>query len=240
VPTSIAELPTAGGGGDRVLQVGSYYAIIVPPADAMTSYSTTKTTNSLIHSMRLLDSPLTTIEQGIGCSQLYDKVVAGPNGASYCDATPSDAEWAAETATPAPKNHAEIVHLTGPAAYDEKVLVAAFDADADPVEAHLGLEGSCQGAFYSGTAAVAGLNQFYGLDSALASFAWCQVRDGSGRYWWLGTFAAALGGQHAPAGAPRVRVIYAAAADLGLFSGPQFAERAGRVLPAMIQPIAPP
>ncbi len=239
IPGTAGDLPQAVKSGQpsttkgRALQVGSYFAVLAPADQQVTSYATNKNYALTERYFRLMPSKLP-------CTGTFEQEVAGPagSGTSYCEATPSDGAWLGSYATgsrPVAKNHVELVRAS-PDGLEEKLEVAAFDQDPDPAEAKLGLETLCRGANYQGETQVALLGTFYG-EMTRQLFHWCQARDENGEFWWIGSFAAIVSRNPNPA---RLTVIYAVNVRQGIFSGQQFATFAERRIPRLIIPIALP
>jgi hypothetical protein len=219
----------------RQLQLGSFFAVAVPYDQLVTSYSTSKTYNSRVNMLRLMGEHAGSAYAGIGCGREYERVVDASGGRQYCDGTPTRAQLIQDYARPLPYNHVELVRGAA-AATDEKILIAAYDGEPDPVENKLGINGTCANSGYRGKTSVPVIADFFGEDPARAIVTWCQVRDRAGDWWWVGAFTARLGQTQ---DAPRVAVIYTAATTLGIVSPAQFMGRIGRLIPSIVVPIAP-
>jgi len=161
-------------------------------------------------------------------------VTPGPGNSTYCDATPTRSQWA-QIAQPLPMNHVEMIENDAQG-MREKLLVAAFEDEADPSEAGLSISNTCQGALYHGMTQVPLTPGFFVGDTQTESFEWCEVRDPAGVWWWVGAYTALLG--NSPTG-PRLRVIDTVAAREGITSGSEFATRAESRLTGLILPLAP-
>lgn len=244
-PESADELPSQAE--NRLLQVGSFYGVNTAPGYMVTSYATTKTTDSSLRSMRVTgDADLAQIYDGRPCDLRYERESPGPDGLSYCESSPTENEWQALSQT-LPANHLEIVRdsIAQTAGADEKLFVAAFDHEGDPADGRLGIGDTCRNAVSRGETEVPLIYGFYAASPTVAPFSWCQVRDRRGRYWWIGAFTAPIGtgaevgGITVTATSPHVSVIYTASSQLGIFSGSQFAVRAGDFIAAVLVPIAP-
>lgn len=236
IPEAASDLPQAGKSAStagRALQVGSYFAVVAPVDQQVTSYATNKNYALTQRYFRLMPSP-------VPCTGTFEEVVAGAQGSgtSYCEATPNAAEWQTKYSNltkPVPKNHVEMVRPSAQG-IEERLEVAAFDDDQDPAEARLGLGAVCQNANYQGETQVGLLTTFYG-DVTRQLFRWCQAKDEKGEWWWIGSFAAVVSRNPNPA---RLTVTYAVNVRQGLFSGQQFSAYAERRLPSLIIPIALP
>lgn len=252
VPASPATLPASGGGGARLLQVGSYYGVQTPPSYLVTSYATTKNFNSALVSMRLTGRPELSSPSGARpCDPTYERPAAGPDALDYCEATPTRSEWQDDTGIVMPLNHLEIVRAGGTDtagnSASEKLFVASYDAsEVDATDGRMGIGDTCRSAVSRGETLVPLVYGFYEAMPTKVPFAWCQVSDRYGRTWWIGAFTTDPGLDGGPAGpggasdgAPKLSVIYTADAQLGIFSGSQFAARAGDFIAPVLVPIAP-
>lgn len=235
LPVSPSELPmpipSSGGIGhspSRRLQIGSDLALTVPDEFLVTSYATTKTYNSTLHLMRVMGADTgTSLFPDEPCNRDFERIVAGPMGYSYCDATPTRAEWDHGYAARIPRNHLEIVRSHEGVA-DEKFFAAAFDAEGDPAEQATGIHGLCRGAVTSGQTRGPLAQGFFGGEIVQGIIHWCQVRDRNGRWWWLGS--ADLDTTNVSDGAGgqvriRAKLIYTLAHQSAVYSGQRFATR---------------
>lgn len=239
LPESAEDLPQVVQTGastattGRALQVGSYFAVVVPADHQVTSYASNKNAQATERYFRVMPSQTP-------CTGSFEQEVAGPagSGATYCEATPNDGDWLTNYVNgrnPVAKNHLEMARASAEG-LEEKLMVAAFDRDQDPAEPKLGLGTVCQGANYQGQTQVGLLTTFFG-EVTPQLLHWCQARDEKGEWWWVGSFAAIVSRSPNPA---RLTVVYAVNVRQGLFSGPQFATYAERRLPRLIIPIALP
>lgn len=244
IPGSAAALPAAGGGGARLLQVGSFYGVQTPASYLVTSYATTKNFNSALVSIRMTGRPeLSSATGARACDATYERPTIGPDAISYCEATPTRSQWETDFGVPMPMNHLEIVRTGGTDVQNgtasEKLLVAAYDASEDDVtDGRMGIGDTCRSAISRGETLVPLVYGFYDPMPTKVPFTWCQVQDRYGRSWWIGAFTDALGASVDP-DAPKMSVIYTADAQLGIFSGSQFAARAGNFIAPVLVPIAP-
>ncbi len=244
IPASTDDLPQPLKAGaevsdeGRALQVGSFFAVETPANEQVTSYATTKTYNAALRYFRLVNGKVgSELLPSVPCAQEFERVVDGPagSGTKYCDATPNADEWKSAYPTLLAKNHVETV-LRSADGVDERLYVAAFDAEADSAEAAIGIQGLCQGSNYQGSTEAELLRSFFG-EPLRETMTWCQAKDAAGQWWWIGTFQATLSTD--PAAPARLKVIYAVNVNQGLFSGQQFATFAERRLPRLIIAIAP-
>ena len=218
----------------RSLQLGSFYALAVPPDGMITSFSTDKTYNTKIRILRRLGDDGGSAYTDEPCNRFYEQTVDVGQGATYCDGTPTHAQWASDYRTPMPLNHVEVVRHDAAGVITEKLLLAAFDAEADQAEGHMGIVDVCAKATASGQTRVGIVRDFYAAPTALASLGWCQVQDPAGAWWWIGAFT------HSPGDGVRVRGIVAlAASSSGVFSGQDFAAFVGASLSESLVPLAP-
>ena len=217
---------------ERKVLVGSYYGVVVPWQMYVATYSTSKTYNASLQILRVLGRNAGTAYDGERCDRDFERIVQGPRGLQYCEATPGRAQLEETYAKPMPYNHVELVFAKD---FGEKIMVAAFDQDTDPLESRLGIDHVCSGAPSSGTQAVPVLNEFFGVEPAREMLTWCQVRAANGSFWWVGGISALLNGNP---DSPRIKIIYSVNADRGILSGQQFAGRAASMLTKVIVPIA--
>lgn len=238
LPVTAGELPVAGGGDafQRSMQLGGFYGLVVPTDASVASYSSDRTYNGRLQILWRLDG-LGSAFAGETCKRSFERQVdvaaSGPVPArTYCEATPNRVEVVESYATPQPRNHVEIVRGAG-----ERLIVAAFDAaeDEDPAEAAMGEAATCAGAASSGTSPIRIVKDFYGETQPQGTLSWCQAADRMGRWWWIGAFV------HEGVGpdAVRLRGRYAASAELGIFSGQEFATRTGALLQSALVPLTP-
>lgn len=232
-PVSPIELPMpigsdgSGSATPRTLQIGSDVGLTVPKDFLVTSYATTKTYNATLHLMRIMGADTnTSLFADEPCNRSFERVVAGPMGYSYCDATPTRVEWDSGYAARIPRNHVEIVRSVGSVA-QEKFFAASFDDDLDPAENKIGIQTMCQGAISSGQTRGALAQGFFEGQVIYGTIKWCQVRDRSGRWWWLGsadldTTVPVSGGASVLI---RAKLIYTLAHQPAVYSGPRFATR---------------
>jgi len=230
-------LPAAGGSGPRTLQIGSAVTLAAPPAFTVTSYATTKTTNTTLYQARRTGVHAGSAYKDEPCTRSYEVLQTGADGIAYCVGTPSRNELAATYGARAlPWNHAEMVRGAGPVT-EEKLLVAAFDAEGDPTDGRLTIDTTCARATLRGTLSVPVLPDFFGAAVRREPFAWCHVQDNKGVWWWVGTFTARLTPEDPQS--QRVTVVYSAAASLGLTSAQMFAVRARDQMTMLLAPLAP-
>jgi hypothetical protein len=232
LPVSPSELPMpvppSGGAGQaqsRRLQIGSDMALTVPDEFLVTSYATTKTYNNTLHLMRVMGADTgTSLFAEEPCNREFERVVAGPMGYSYCDATPTREQWDSGYSARIPRNHLEIVQSRQGVA-DEKFFAAAFDDEPDPAEQVTSIQGLCRGAVTIGQTRGPLVGGFFSGQAIYGVIHWCQVRDRGGRWWWLGS--ADLDTTVVPDAAVRIRakLIYTLAHQPGVYSGPRFATR---------------
>lgn len=226
LPSTAQELVAA-----RSLQLGSSFAVAVPGGAGLhvASYSTDKTYNGRLETMRLMSI------YPAACLKGYERTTTIDTGELYCEATPTRAELVTDNAKPLPRNHLEVVKLEGDTVnVAERLVLAAFDADADQAETHVGIEESCRGAAGSGQTRVANMvREFSGAAGAGAIF-WCQTQDRNGGWWWFASFAYESAG-----GKARVKGIYAASAKLGIFSGQDMVARTSALVRDVVVPVAP-
>jgi hypothetical protein len=239
IPDSPDELPGVsepGGSPSRTLQAGSFYGLRVPTDFFVTSFGTTKNYNGALRLMRILGRPdLTNFTDAGTCTRDYEREVDGPGHALYCDATPTVSEFERDYPfSSVPHNHVETVRM-GPSGATERLMVAAFDGSPDDAEGRIGLDGLCSSG-QGGVSSVALVPSFYDGAALTVPMTWCRGTDPHGRWWWFGMAKAQLGS--APAG-PRLIILYGAAADGGLYSGPQFAAAAQRRIAPDLVPLAP-
>lgn len=236
-PAGDPSLPAAGGAGPRTLQIGSAVTLAAPPAFTVTSYATTKTTNAALYLARRTGVHAGSAYKDEPCTRTYEALQTGADGIGYCVGTPSRSELAATYGARAlPWNHAEMVRGAGPST-EEKLLVAAFDAEGDPADGRLTIDTTCARATLRGTLSVPVLPDFFGAAARREPFAWCHVQDTKGIWWWVGTFTARLTPEDPES--QRVTVIYSAAASLGLTSAQMFAVRARDQMTTLLAPLAP-
>jgi hypothetical protein len=221
------ELDSFGKPLQRQLQVGSWYAVAVPWSMYLASWSSTKTWNGGIHSLRILGRPSSREDER--CDRTFERSVPGPRGTTYCEGTSTRVQSAEEFARPLPWNHAELVSAAG----DERLFASAFDSDTDPAAQGWWLSQICSGAAQAGRSRVQLLSEFYGVIPREETLVWCQMRDSSGGWWWTGIFDAKLGE------ARRMQVVYALRAGGVMSSGEQFAARMSEIIPRIVVPIAP-
>ncbi len=226
-PVNPSELPMpvsegAGASASRKLQVGSALVLDVPGEFLVTSYATTKTYNNALHLMRIMGTDTgSSLFVDEPCNREFERVVAGPASYSYCDATPTRAQWATSYAARIPRNHVEIVKNVGVAA-EEKFFIAGYDDEQDPAESAIGITSLCANAISRGQSRAPLAAGFYEGQIINGIIQWCQVQDRQGRWWWLGSadIMTTVSGVEL-----RARMIYTLAHMPAVYSGQRFAAR---------------
>lgn len=238
-PVSPSDLPmpvTAGAGHQetRKLQIGSMIVFDVPNDFLVTSYATTKTYNNAMHLMRIMGEDTgTSLFANEPCNREFERVVAGPSGLSYCDATPTRLQWLDSYAARVPHNHVEVVknELNGPV---EKFFIAAFDEEQSRTGSSIGIDSLCKGAVTRGQTRGPIAEGFFEGQTLVGDIHWCQVKDRQGRWWWLGSADIDISANGGAPGTVNARIIYTLAHQPAVYSGPRFAtrfsERSTRVL----------
>ncbi len=257
-PTGTSE-PQATG-ISREIQVGGFYAMIVPYDMHVASFSTTKTLNGDLHLLRIVGNRgRGTAYEGVSCDRPWETPLASIDDYDYCEGTPTKQQVITGYSNPMPFNHVELVR--GNEAYSsEKILAAAFDGEQDPSEQKLGITTTCGNTRMRGEASIPVLNKYLGISPDRKLFQWCQVRSTNGTSWWIGYFGAYLAttsittinnGSAANASnpstrvstprqnPPRIKVIYSAQVMRGLETSRDFLVRAATMLPQVIVPLAP-
>lgn len=222
-PASATELASA-----RSLPLGGTFAVAVPGAveTVISSFSTDKTYNGRLETLRLARL------SKAPCTRSYELTTTTAAGEAYCMATPTRLQLAADYAEPLPRNHLEVVKFERNSSVPaERLILAAFDADADPAEGHMGVDDSCRGAVASGQTTAVLVRDYYGEPQA-GTIRWCQVQDQAGLWWWVAAFSYESAG-----GRARLKGIYAASAGVGIFSGQDFAQRTGELVRELVVPV---
>jgi hypothetical protein len=233
LPPLPTTLPGVDGAGARRLQLGMFYAVAVPAAYEVTSYSTTQTYNSRLLILHRLGEQNGEAYAGESCTRTFERIIAGEGpGEELCNATPTRAELQqAGYARVMPYDHVEMV-VPG----DERILIAAFESEIDPAETTLGIDAACALAAARGRTALPAFERFYGEGAPRDPMEWCEVQGSDGNWWWRGRFTAQL---TARVDGPRITVVYSASARQGLFSGQSFAVHVSERIRAALLPILP-
>jgi hypothetical protein len=238
VPEDARELPeyvaspASPSTAPRSVALGRSFAAVVPFGHRLSSYATDLTYNGRL---KLYMAMETASAYGAPtCDQSWERIVEGPGGAKFCDATPTAAALPRHYRRPLPRNHLETFGGT-PASPDEKLFLAAFSDrpdEADAAEARLDVEGNCRGATRRGSTPVPLLAEKLG-GQARDLLDWCLVRGEDAAWWWIGGFkASAAGGQG------RLVAIYAVkSSTFGLQSSQDFVLRTVEVMKSVLAPL---
>jgi hypothetical protein len=217
----------------RSVALGRFFAAVVPFGHRLSSYATDLTHNGRL---KLFMAMETASAYGApACDQSWEKVVEGPGGATYCDATPSSDEVARHYRRPLPRNHLETFRGT-PTSPDEKLFLATFSARPDEAdaaaEARLDVEGNCRGAIRRGSTPLPLLSEKLG-GQARHLLDWCLVKGEDSAWWWIGGFKASVARAQG-----RLVAIYAVkGSTFGLQSSQDFVLRTVEVMKSVLAPL---
>src|SRR5690606_21641196 len=121
-----------------------------------------------------------------------ERVTENAVGLAMCDSTPTKAQ-VARYPTPLPYNHVELV-AGSEAVTDERLFVAAFDAETDPTEGRLGIGSLCESAERRGTKHAPVMYDYSRTGTVQEALDWCLTQDEAGTHWWTMSFLSALSG----------------------------------------------
>ena len=219
----------------RSLQVGSYYAVNVPPTARVITYASNKTYNGRLLTITTLNNQLFDIfGQTKPCQLPFEKVVAVADGSQYCEATPTPADIKANAPVIAPMNYVTLSLGQGDERMRETMTFGVFD-DASETEAEAKMVLSqCRPNLAHGTTALPMVPQFYGI-AKVANITWCQYTDSIGAWWWGAVVTSKL---NDAADGPHIKMVYLASASLGIVSQTQFLDRVRLQIAPLLQPIA--
>ena len=219
----------------RSLQVGSYYAVNVPPTARVITYASDKTYNGRILTITTLNNQLSDIfGHSKACQLPFEKVVTVTDGTQYCEATPTPADITANAPAIAPMNFVTVSLGRGDERMQEIMTFGVFD-DASETEAEAKMVlTQCRSNLAHGTTALPMVPQFYGI-AKVATITWCQYTDRNGAWWWGAAVSSKLTDS---AEGPHIKMIYLASASLGIVSQTQFLDRVRLQIGPLLQPIA--
>lgn len=222
-----SDIPLALAPGEaeegRTLQVGSLFGVVLPAEASVLAYATDRTYNTVLRTFRLVDGPTSWLYESQPCNPAAGETFATITPAvRYCEATPSTEAWGKRKPAPLPRNHLEWAIGGGPKGrVSERLIVAASRKEEQLLNSPL--KGTtCARAMTSGHSAIAAVPGFFLGTTRTVSFAWCQIRDEQGVFWWVGSFDFPGQGE----AAETLQVTYAVNTQVGIFSGGQFAARA--------------
>lgn len=193
VPASPADLPgfrstpNKPGNVASAVALGRHLAYVVPYGHRVSAYATDLTYNGRLK-LFLAMEPASLIDAP-SCNRSWERLVNGPDGMKFCDATPHSTDLQASYRRPIPRNHIET--FNGPPGNpDEKLYVAAFQdqpGDPDAAEARLDLNAYCPKEARRGSVPAALLKQKLG-GHLRDQLNWCMIQGTDSTWWWIGHF----------------------------------------------------
>ena len=219
----------------RSLQVGSYYAVNVPPTARVITYASDKTYNGRLLTITTLNNQLFDIfGYSKTCQLPFEKVVTVADGTHYCEATPTPADITANVPVIAPMNFVTLSLGRDQERMQEIMTFGVFD-DASETEAEAKMVlTECRPNLAHGTTALPMVPQFYGIAN-VANITWCQYTDTYGAWWWGAVVTSKL---NDATDGPHIKMVYLASASLGIVSQTQFLDRVRLQVGPLLQPIA--
>lgn len=238
VPQSPADLPGFRATPAKPSQVssavalGRYLAFVVPYGHRVGAYATDLTYNGRLKLFLAMD-PASLIDAP-SCNRTWERLVDGPDGTKFCDATPRAVDLPASYRRPIPRNHIET--FSGPPGNpDEKLYVAAFNdqpSDPDEAEARLDLNAYCPKEARRGSIPAALLTQKLG-GHLRDQLHWCMIQGTDSSWWWIGHFKLNLTQDRG-----RLAAVYAVrAATLSLQNSQEFVRRTIDVMSKVLVPL---
>lgn len=237
IPEAVSDLPayrasqTDAGAGSSAVALGPSLAFVLPIGHRVTSYATDLTYNGRIKLFLAMQSPSSEVPR---CDQTWERLVTGPQGETFCDATPRRTDLETVYRQPLPRNHIE-TYSGSPKTPDEKLFVAAYgdrSDELDAAEARYDAIDQCPNATLKGNAPLPVVTRQLG-GQVREQMDWCLVRGSDGAWWWVGRFK----GKLAP-GKGRVVALYAVkGAVFGLQSSQSFVVRTADLMRNVLVPL---
>ena len=219
----------------RSLQVGSYYAVNVPPTARVITYASNKTYNGRPLTITTINQYLKDIFlTNETCLQSFEKIVTVADGTEYCESTPTPSDIETHRPIIAPMNYVTLSLGQGREQMRETMTFGVFDDGSETeAEAKMVLT-QCRPNLAHGTTAMPIVPQFYGV-AKVANITWCQFTDPNGTWWWGAVISSKL---NDAAEGPHIKMVYLASASVGIVSQTQFLDRVRLQISPLLQPIA--